>query len=188
MKIVGISGSIVGSKTRTAVEQVLNKINTQFNEVETELVDLGDYELVFSDGRDYRDYAGDTKDVLETIMSADAYIIGTPTYQASIPGTLKNLFDLLPNSSFSDKVIGLVSTAGSAKHYLVAEQQLKPILHYMGATVVPKYVFIEEKHYYNKKIVNDDVIFRMERLAEDIVFNAEVLQKVKEVRNSAYPF
>lgn len=188
MKIVGISGSIVGSKTRIAVQQVLNRISTQFKEVDTELVDLGDYELVFSDGRNYRDYTGDTKEVLEKIVSADAYIIGTPTYQASIPGTLKNLFDLLPNTVFRDKVIGLAATAGSARHYLVAEQQLKPILHYMGASVVPKYVFIEEKYYYNKEITDDDVICRLERLADDIVYNAEALKRVMEARNSAYPF
>jgi FMN reductase len=42
------------------------------------------------------DYTGDTRVVLEKIMEADAYIIGTPVFQASIPGTLKNLFDLLP--------------------------------------------------------------------------------------------
>ncbi len=32
---------------------------------------------------------GDTKYVTETIMAADALIIGTPTFQASIPATLK---------------------------------------------------------------------------------------------------
>lgn len=170
MKVLGISGSIVGSKTRIAVENILNRINEQYEDIEIELIDLKQYNLVFSDGRDYRDYTGDTKLVLEKIMEADGYIIGTPTFQASIPGTLKNLFDLLPMDAFREKVVGLVSTAGSAKHYLVAEQQLKPILNYMQAMVIPKYVFIEEKHYHKQAIIDDEIVFRLNRLADDVVF------------------
>lgn len=188
MKIIGISGSIVGSKTRIAVENVLNRINEQHEDIEVELIDLKKYELVFSDGRDYRDYTDDTKIVLEKIMEADGYIIGTPTFQASIPGTLKNLFDLLPMDAFRDKMVGLVSTAGSAKHYLVVEQQLKPILTYMQAMVIPKYVFIEEKYYHNQAIIDDEIIFRLNRLAEDIVHFIRAAKHKRESEESAYPF
>ena len=188
MKVLGVSGSIVGSKTRIAVENILNRINEQYEDIEIELIDLKQYNLVFSDGRDYRDYTGDTKLVLEKIMEADGYIIGTPTFQASIPGTLKNLFDLLPMDAFREKVVGLVSTAGSAKHYLVAEQQLKPILNYMQAMVIPKYVFIEEKHYHKQAIIDDEIVFRLNRLADDVVFFLRTAVQMKASEESAYPF
>ncbi|MGJ9459118.1 NADPH-dependent FMN reductase [Oceanobacillus sp. CF4.6] len=188
MKIIGISGSIVGSKTRIAVERVLNRMKKQHTDVEVELIDMKEYQLVFSDGRDYRDYTGDTKTVLEKIMAADGYIIGTPTFQASIPGTLKNLFDLLPMDAFRDKVIGIVSTAGSAKHYLVVEQQLKPILTYMLASVVSKYVFIEEKNYYQKEIIDDEIIFRLDRLADDTIYSIQATEQIKKANESVYPF
>ncbi|MCM3398559.1 NAD(P)H-dependent oxidoreductase [Oceanobacillus profundus] len=188
MKVLGISGSIVGSKTRIAVENILNRINEEYEDIEIELIDLKQYNLVFSDGRDYRDYTGDTKLVLEKIMEADGYIIGTPTFQASIPGTLKNLFDLLPMDAFREKVVGLVSTAGSAKHYLVAEQQLKPILNYMQAMVIPKYVFIEEKHYHKQAIIDDEIVFRLNRLADDVVFFLRTAVQMKASEESAYPF
>lgn len=188
MRIIGISGSIVGSKTRIAVQQALNNIKEKHPDYEVELIDLGDYELVFSDGRSYMDYTGDTKMVLEKIMEADAYIIGTPVFQASIPGTLKNLFDLLPVNGFKDKVIGLIVTAGSSKHYLVAEQQLKPILSYMRAVVVPKYVFIEEKQYDRKVVVDDDIVFRLNRLAGELVNTTKAMQQVKKEEEVAYFF
>jgi len=85
-------------------------------------------------------------------MEADALIIGTPIFQASIPATLKNIFDLLPVNAFRDKVVSMLVTAGSPKHYLIAEQQLKPILAYMKAHIVPTYVFIEEKDYNRVRI------------------------------------
>ncbi|TFJ92669.1 NADPH-dependent FMN reductase [Lentibacillus salicampi] len=188
MKIAGIAGSVVGSKTRIAVEQILNKMKNDYQEVDTTLIDLSDYELVFSDGRDYRDYSGDTKWVLEEIMAADAYIIGTPIFQASIPGALKNLFDLLPNEAFREKVVGIVATAGSAKHYLVPEHQLKPILSYMKAVIIPKYVFVEEKNYYQKKIVDDDAIFRLHQLADDLVHGINVFSEIQQEKDSAFPF
>ncbi|MFE0556810.1 hypothetical protein ACFW1P_12885 [Paenibacillus sp. NPDC058910] len=39
------------------------------------LVDLAEYNLVLGDGRDYREYEGDTRYVAETIMAADALMI-----------------------------------------------------------------------------------------------------------------
>lgn len=128
MKIVGISGSIVGSKTRTAMNYVAKEITEKYPDAEFTLLDLADYELQFSDGRNYLEYEGDTGFVTKTIMEANAIIIGTPIFQASIPATLKNIFDLLPVNALRDKVISMLVTAGSAKHYLVVEQQLKPIL------------------------------------------------------------
>ncbi|MDR2285667.1 MAG: NAD(P)H-dependent oxidoreductase, partial [Sphingobacterium sp.] len=111
MKIIGLSASIAGKKTRIAVDYTLKKIKEFKPDVDVELVDLAEYNMVFSDGRDYRDYTGDTKKLIKKLMEADAYVIGTPTYQSSIPGVLKNVFDLLPVDSFKDKVISILSTA-----------------------------------------------------------------------------
>lgn len=188
MKIVGLSGSKVGSKTRTAMDCTIKEIQEQYPEVEVTLIDLADYDVQFSDGRDYREYEGDTKFVAETIMDADAIIIGTPIFQASIPATLKNIFDLLPEKAFRDKVVSMIVTAGSPKHYLIVEQQLKPILSYMKAQVVQTYVFIEEKDFYRKEIVNDDILFRIQRLVEDTVVLTETYTQIRKAKEEQYGF
>ncbi|GIO24613.1 NADPH-dependent FMN reductase [Oceanobacillus sp. J11TS1] len=181
MKIIGISGSTIGSKTRVAVEHALKYMEKEHAEIDVELADLKDYDVVFSDGRSYKDYTGDTRILLEKIMQADGILIGTPVFQASIPGTLKNLFDLLPVDAFQNKLVGIVATAGTTKHYLVPEQHLKPILHYMHAWVIPKYVFIEEKDYTNYVITNQNVIDRLNKLSDDLVHYVDVLQKHPEI-------
>ncbi|MEK4510993.1 NAD(P)H-dependent oxidoreductase [Paenibacillus anaericanus] len=188
MKIVGISGSNVGSKTRTAMDYTLQIAREKYPDADITLLDLAEYEMVFSDGRDYREYEGDTKVVTEMIMAADAIIIGTPVFQASIPATLKNIFDLLPVNAFRDKVVSMLVTAGTAKHYLMVEQQLKPILAYMKAHIVPTYVFIEEKDFHRKEIINDDVIFRMERLVEDTVLLVDAYVKIRAAKDAEYDF
>lgn len=188
MKVVLLAGSNVGSKTRTAMDYTLKISNEKYPEIEFTLLDLAEYELVFSDGRNYWDYEGDTKYVTETIMAADAIIIGTPTFQASIPATLKNIFDLLPVNAFRDKIVGTLVTAGTAKHYLMVEQQLKPILAYMKAQIVQTYVFVEEKDFYRKEITNTDVIFRIERLVEDTVDLTKTYKKIQEEKDAMYDF
>lgn len=188
MKIVGLSGSSVGTKTRTAMDYTIKTVKKNYPDTEVTLIDLAEYDVQFSDGRDYWEYEGDTAYVARTVMEADAIIIGTPIFQASIPATLKNIFDLLPVNAFRDKVVSMLVTAGSPKHYLIAEQQLKPILSYMKAQVVQAYVFIEEKDFYRKEITNDDVIFRIDRLVEDTVVLTETYTKIREEKEVAYGF
>ena len=164
------------------------EISEKYPEAEFTLLDLADYQIQFSDGRNYMDYEGDTGFVTKTIMEADAIVIGTPVFQASIPATLKNIFDLLPLNAFRDKVISMFVTAGSAKHYLVVEHQLKPILSYMKGQVVQTYVFIEEKDFHQKQIMNDDVFFRIERLVEDTIILTETYTKIRQEKEANYDF
>src|SRR5699024_12377065 len=155
MKIVVLSGSIIGTKTLTAMKKTVEILEKKYPQHEVVLLDLAAYKIEFSDGRQYFEYDGDTKYVTETVMDADALIIGRPIFQASIPATLKNIFDLLPVNAFRDKVVGTVVIAGAAKNFLIVEQQLKPIFSYMKAHIVPTDVSIYEENFLRKQIVNE---------------------------------
>jgi FAD reductase [NAD(P)H] len=96
LKLLGISGTIIGSKTNTAVSKILEEAQNLDPNIETELLDLRQYNVDFCDGRDPLSYTGDTKKVIDKVTSADFYVIGTPIFQASLTGPLKNLFDLIP--------------------------------------------------------------------------------------------
>lgn len=188
MNIVLLSGSNVGTKTRTAINYVEKEFKESYSDIDITLIDLAEYDMVFSDGRNYQEYEGDTKYVTETIMGADAIIIGTPIFQASIPGSLKNVFDLLPESALRNKVSSIVVTAGSPKHFLIAEQQLKPILSYMKSHVSQSYVFIEEKDMFRNEVINDDVIFRIQRLVEDTVVLIDTYAQIQQAKDDQYGF
>lgn len=188
MKIVGLSGAAIGSKTRTAMNYTLKTVTEKYPEIDVTLIDLAEYNVQFSDGRYYWEYEGDTKYVAQTIMEADAIIIGTPIFQASIPAPLKNVFDLLPQEAFRNKIVSMIVTAGTSKHYLVAEQQLKPILAYMKAQIVQNYVFIEEQDFFRKEITNDDVLYRIDRLVEDTVILTETYTNIREAKEAEYDF
>jgi len=92
MKIVALAGSIVGSKAKTAISKVVDILQEKYPAHEVTLLDLAEYNMAFSDGRNYFEYDGDTKYVTETIMAADALIIGTPNISSIYSSNIKKYF------------------------------------------------------------------------------------------------
>ncbi|MHC5247458.1 NADPH-dependent FMN reductase [Enterococcus sp. LJL120] len=178
MKIVLLSASNFGNRAKLAIDQVQSELMVKHPQNEVTVCDLQKLKLVFSDGRNYQEYSGDTKALINTLMECDILVIATSICQASIPGSLKNVFDLLPRNALLRKTVSLIVSADSARHYLVAETQLKPILNYMKANLLPSYVFIEKADVIGTTIVNDDILFRIDKLVEDTMVLAETQEHV----------
>lgn len=188
MNIVVVSSASIGTKTQTVAQKVVQLIQNRYPEESPVLLDLKELDIQFSDGRNYLDYSGDTAYLTKTVMDADLLFFASPTFQASIPATLKNIFDLLPQKALYRKTAAIVMTAGAPKHFLVAEMQLKPILSYMKANIVPNYVFIEEKDFAQKQIINDDVLLRLETLVENTMVLARTYQEIWRKEEDSYDF
>ncbi|MEQ6376946.1 NADPH-dependent FMN reductase [Bacillaceae bacterium S4-13-58] len=171
MKLVGLSGAIMGSKTAILVDEVIKRSEKLGADIEVELIDMKDYKVEIIDGRPSDQYNDDTKTIIKKIVDADFFVVGAPIYQASIPGVLKNLFDHLPMSVFESKVVAMVTNGGTERHALVAENQLKPILSFFKAIVCPTSVFVTSGAFNDKnEIVDENVSERLDRLAEELVF------------------
>ncbi|MDK8191122.1 NAD(P)H-dependent oxidoreductase [Paenibacillus sp. UMB7766-LJ446] len=172
MKLIGLSGSLIGSKTPVGVDTVLQFVKNNHPEIEVELIDLRDYKgIEFCDGRKLEDYNEDTQSVVQKLIDADFYVIGTPIYQSSLTGVLKNVFDLLPVQSIYNKVMGFIATGGTYQHYLVVENQLKPIAGFFRSYVAPSYVYLNSDHFDTQNNIKDtEALSRLEKLAEELVF------------------
>jgi FMN reductase/FAD reductase [NAD(P)H] len=169
MKLLGISGTIIGSKTLVVTQKVLEEAKKYHPDIEIELLDLRQYKIDFCDGRSPSDYTGDTKKVMDIVCSADMYVIGTPIIHGSIPGALKNLLDLIPADVFRHKVMGFIATGGNHQHYLMIENQLKPIAGYFQSYVVPGYVFAHKDDFNdNNEIESQEVLEKITQLANEI--------------------
>lgn len=188
MKSVVLSGSVAGTKTIAVARYTEQILRDQRPGDQVVLVDLSQHELVFSDGRNYLDYTGDTKTVVTEVMEAELVIIASPIYQASIPGGLKNLLDLLPSDAFRDTVVGMIITAGSLRHYHIPETQFKPVLAYLKAQVLANYVFIEDKDIHRGEVDDDDAVLRIHRFVDDALTTAEVFQEVQRRKDRQYGF
>lgn len=173
MKIVGISGTLAGHKTSHMVYQVLQAAKIQNPDVEIELIDLKDYDVEFMRGYPLAYYNDDTQLVVNKILEANCLVIGTPIYQASISGSLKNLLDLLPERAFRDKIVGYISTAGSEKYFLVAEYHLRPIIQFLGGVVPYRNVFVPDSSFNEESEIEDDLILqRIQKFAKELLMLA----------------
>ncbi|TYS14128.1 NAD(P)H-dependent oxidoreductase [Rossellomorea vietnamensis] len=171
MKLVGISGSLAGSKTSSIVYEVLAAAKSINSDLQTELLDLKEYSVEFVTGAPLTYYNEDTIKVVNTILSADFLVFGSPIYQSSISGALKNLIDHLPVDAFKSKVTGMITTGGSEKHFLVAEHHLKPILTYLKGTVPVGNVFVHDKFFDEENEIEDIYLKRrINHLAEEMIF------------------
>jgi len=169
MKLLGISGTIIGSKTEIVTEQILADIAKIDPNMETEILNLKAFDIQFCDGRESEGYNEDTKKVINLISNADLYIIVTQIFHGTISGALKNLFDLISPQVMKNKVIGFAAVGGNYKHFLMVENQLKPIAGYFGAYVAPNYVFVHNEDFKDNQITNQMVLNQIADFSREIV-------------------
>lgn len=142
--VVGVSGSLrAGSYTRMAIEIALQGANEVG--VQTKLIDLRDYDLVFCDGReDEGTYPEDVLKLRMTVGNAQGIILGTPEYHGGFSGVLKNALDLMGFDEIEGKMIGLVGVSGGAMGAANALNSLRTIGRSLHAWIIPEQASIPE--------------------------------------------
>lgn len=78
---------------------------------------------------------------IDTLAGADAVIVATPVYKAGMSGLLKSFFDLVDNDLLIAKPVILAATAGTARHAMVPDEQMRPLFAFLRAMPVPTSVF-----------------------------------------------
>jgi FMN reductase len=78
---------------------------------------------------------------ITTLGEADGIIASTPVYKAGPSGLFKSFFDVLDNDLLIAKPVVLAATAGTARHSLVADDQMRPMFAYMRTIAVPTSLF-----------------------------------------------
>lgn len=181
MKILLVDGTIIGTKTGVILEQVEMYLKEVAPELELKVLHLADFDHQFVDGRPLGEYNEDMRELVRRFEDADGYIIATPIFQGSIPGVLKNAFDMLHPRTMRYKPVSIVANGGTYQHHLVIENQLKPILDYFRCLVTPNYVYTHTSHFdETNAIVNEDVHDRLRELARVFVEYAKMSQHLSK--------
>ena len=80
-------------------------------------------------------------DVLTAVGAADGVVAVTPVFTGSYSGLFKSFFDVLDNTALTGTPVLIGATAGTARHSLVLDHELRPLFSYLRAVVVPTGVF-----------------------------------------------
>lgn len=147
-KVLVFAGSLrVESFNKKLAAVVAERVNA--NGGEATLIDLRDYRIPPYDGD--MEAGGGIPERAQTLRNLfvdhDAYIIASPEYNGSIPGTLKNYLDWISRPegedvpgliAFKDKVAAIVSASPGALGGLRGLVHLRAVLGNMGSIVIPE--------------------------------------------------
>jgi FMN reductase len=78
---------------------------------------------------------------ITALAEADGIIAATPVYKAGPSGLFTSFVDALDNDLLIAKPVVLAATAGTARHALVADDQMRPMFAYLRAMTVPTSLF-----------------------------------------------
>ena len=89
---------------------------------------------------------------VEALRSADGVIASTPVYKAGPSGLFDSFFQVLDNDLLIAKPIALAATAGTARHALVVDEQMRALFAYLRALTVPTSVFASTEDWQDKAL------------------------------------
>lgn len=75
------------------------------------------------------------------LRQADGIVASTPVYQAGPSGLFTSFFQVLDNDLLIGKPVVLAATAGTARHALVADDQMRPLFAFLRTMAAPTSVF-----------------------------------------------
>ena len=141
IRITGVSGSMSpDSTTRKALAIALS--GAAEYDVDTTLVELRDFNLVFCGSVPQDDYPPDVFKLRQAIRDSQGIILATPEYHGSLTGALKNMLDLMCIDDFETKIIGLVGVAGGHMGAINSLNTMKTICRNLHCWVLPQEVSI----------------------------------------------
>lgn len=137
MKVLGISGSLRRESYNTSLLRAAAELLPPGAELELlEIADVPPY----NEDRDGERAPRAAHLLRDSIAAADAVVISTPEYNASIPGVLKNAVDWasrpFPGNSLSDKPVLVIGASTGIFGAVWAQAELRKVLNHLGARVI----------------------------------------------------
>jgi FMN reductase len=94
------------------------------------------------------DGADTTVDALVAdLAGVDVLVVGSPTYKAAYTGLLKGFLDRFPTDGLAGVVAIPLMLGAGARHALVVETSLRPVLTELGATVPVRGLYVVESEH-----------------------------------------
>jgi FMN reductase len=81
------------------------------------------------------------RSAIDAVAVADGLVVSTPVYKAAASALFTSFFQVLDNDLLIGKPVVLAATAGTARHALVVDDQMRSLFAYLRALPVPTSLF-----------------------------------------------
>jgi FMN reductase len=114
---------------------------------------------------------------ITALGEADGIIAATPVYKAGPSGLFTSFFGVLDNDLLIAKPVVLAATAGTARHALVADDQMRPLFAYLRTMTAPTSLFAAPEDWSDPALNK-----RIDRAAIELVLLMEsgLARKIKD--------
>ncbi|MBF6347903.1 NAD(P)H-dependent oxidoreductase [Nocardia flavorosea] len=113
---------------------------------------------------------------IDSLAAADGLVVAAPVYKAAPSGLLTSFFHVLDNDLLIAKPVILAATAGTSRHALVVDEQMRALFAFLRTMTVPTSLFAAAEDW------NDtDLNKRIDRAALELVLlmESEFAHRVK---------
>ena len=113
---------------------------------------------------------------IDALAAADGLVVAAPVYKAAPSGLLTSFFHVLDNDLLIAKPVILAATAGTSRHALVVDEQMRALFAFLRTMTVPTSLFAASEDW------NDtDLNKRIDRAALELVLlmESEFAHRVK---------
>lgn len=166
------AGTSDPSSTRMLADRVAQRArelaNRRGNEVTVKLVDLRELATEITAAMVSNLVGPKLSKAIEVLGEADGIVASTPVYKAGASGLFTSFFQVLDNDLLIAKPVVLAATAGTARHALVVDDQLRSLFAYLRTTTVPTSLFAAPDDWSDPALNN-----RIERAAVELVLLME---------------
>jgi len=108
------------------------------------------------------------RQAITALGEADGIIAAAPVYKAGPSGLFTSFFDVLDNDLLIAKPVLLAATAGTARHALVADDQMRPMFAYLRTMTAPTSLFAAPEDWSDPALNT-----RVDRAARELVLLME---------------
>jgi FMN reductase len=108
------------------------------------------------------------RNAIATLAAADGLIVSTPVYKAGPSGLLTSFLQVLDNDLLIARPVVLGATAGTARHALVVDDQLRATFAFLRAMTVPTSLFAATDDWSDPALAD-----RIDRAALELVLLVE---------------
>lgn len=146
MKIIVIAAGLSDpSTTRMLADRLLGEVSEQLDSQAAsnlaEVIELKDLAVDIARATTSNVSSPELDVAVAKTADADALIVVTPVFSGSYSGLFKSFFDILDSGAIIGAPVIIGATGGSARHALVLEHALRPLLSYLRAVVMPTAVY-----------------------------------------------
>lgn len=142
MKLVVVNaGTGDPSSTRLLADRVAQRVAVLADDIDIQVIDLRELANDVTTALVSQHVSPALRSAMDAVAAADGIVAATPVYAAGPSGLFTSFFQVLEPDTLVGTPVILAATAGTGRHALVADDQMRGMFGYLRAMTVPTALF-----------------------------------------------